>query len=122
MRAGESCVDMLPAGIGNLSGKRGRNPASSRHRRRGRKPLPGRDDSVQWEKAGKIRVFPPVYAPNAVARPSMFRTLLKSKIHRARVTRCELHHEGSCAIDEHHRIEACPPFGWHGSETVAAGR
>lgn len=30
----------------------------------------------------------------------MFRTLLKSKIHRARVTQCELHYEGSCAIDE----------------------
>jgi aspartate 1-decarboxylase len=30
----------------------------------------------------------------------MFRTFLKSKIHRARVTRCELHYEGSCAIDE----------------------
>ena len=30
----------------------------------------------------------------------MFRTLLKSKIHRASVTDCELHYEGSCAIDE----------------------
>lgn len=30
----------------------------------------------------------------------MFRTLLKSKIHRVRVTHCELHYEGSCAIDE----------------------
>ena len=30
----------------------------------------------------------------------MFRTLLKSKIHRVAVTQCELHHEGSCAIDE----------------------
>jgi aspartate 1-decarboxylase len=30
----------------------------------------------------------------------MFRTLLKSKIHRATVTDCELHYEGSCAIDE----------------------
>ncbi len=30
----------------------------------------------------------------------MFRTLLKSKIHRATVTHCELHYEGSCAIDE----------------------
>ncbi len=30
----------------------------------------------------------------------MFRTLLKSKIHRARVSHCELHYEGSCAIDE----------------------
>lgn len=27
-------------------------------------------------------------------------TLLKSKIHRATVTQCELHYEGSCAIDE----------------------
>ncbi|MBX3588482.1 MAG: aspartate 1-decarboxylase [Ramlibacter sp.] len=30
----------------------------------------------------------------------MFRTLLKSKIHRVAVTHCELHYEGSCAIDE----------------------
>lgn len=30
----------------------------------------------------------------------MFRVLLKSKIHRATVTHCELHYEGSCAIDE----------------------
>ena len=30
----------------------------------------------------------------------MVRTLLKSKIHRAVVTHCELHYEGSCAIDE----------------------
>jgi aspartate 1-decarboxylase len=27
-------------------------------------------------------------------------TLLKAKIHRATVTACELHYEGSCAIDE----------------------
>jgi aspartate 1-decarboxylase len=31
----------------------------------------------------------------------MLRTLLKSKIHRATVTDCELHYEGSCAIDEY---------------------
>ncbi len=30
----------------------------------------------------------------------MFRNMLKSKIHRATVTQCELHYEGSCAIDE----------------------
>jgi aspartate 1-decarboxylase len=30
----------------------------------------------------------------------MLRTLLKSKIHRATTTHCELHYEGSCAIDE----------------------
>jgi aspartate 1-decarboxylase len=30
----------------------------------------------------------------------MPRTLLKSKIHRASVTHCELNYEGSCAIDE----------------------
>jgi aspartate 1-decarboxylase len=30
----------------------------------------------------------------------MFRTLLKSKIHRVVTTQCELHYEGSCAIDE----------------------
>jgi L-aspartate-alpha-decarboxylase len=31
---------------------------------------------------------------------TVFRTLLKSKIHRVTVTHCELHYEGSCAIDE----------------------
>ena len=30
----------------------------------------------------------------------MFRTLLKSRIQRVAVTPCELHYEGSCAIDE----------------------
>ncbi|WP_207001552.1 aspartate 1-decarboxylase [Trinickia mobilis] len=30
----------------------------------------------------------------------MRRIMLKSKIHRATVTQCELHYEGSCAIDE----------------------
>jgi L-aspartate-alpha-decarboxylase len=30
----------------------------------------------------------------------MYRHLLKSKIHRVAVTHCELHYEGSCAIDE----------------------
>lgn len=30
----------------------------------------------------------------------MQRTLLAGKIHRATVTQCELHYEGSCAIDE----------------------
>ena len=30
----------------------------------------------------------------------MFRTLLKSKIHRVAVTHCELHYGGSCTIDE----------------------
>ena len=30
----------------------------------------------------------------------MHLTLLKAKIHRATVTHCELHYEGSCAIDE----------------------
>ena len=34
------------------------------------------------------------------ALPTMFRHLLKSKIHRATVTHCELHYEGSCAIDD----------------------
>ncbi len=29
-----------------------------------------------------------------------YRTLLRGKIHRATVTHCELHYEGSCAIDE----------------------
>ena len=30
---------------------------------------------------------------------TMLRTLLRSKIHRVRATHCELHYEGSCAID-----------------------
>ena len=30
----------------------------------------------------------------------MLRILLKSKIHRVAVNQCELHYEGSCAIDE----------------------
>ena len=30
----------------------------------------------------------------------MFRTLLKSKLHRVTTTHSELHYEGSCAIDE----------------------
>jgi len=30
----------------------------------------------------------------------VFRTLLKSKIHRVAATHCELHYEDSCAIDE----------------------
>ena len=30
----------------------------------------------------------------------MYRQMLKSKIHRAIVTACELHYEGSCAIDD----------------------
>ncbi|MBI5438714.1 MAG: aspartate 1-decarboxylase [Nitrosomonadales bacterium] len=30
----------------------------------------------------------------------MQRTMLKSKLHRARVTHSELHYEGSCAIDD----------------------
>lgn len=30
----------------------------------------------------------------------MFKTFLSGKIHRAVVTQCELHYEGSCAIDE----------------------
>ena len=30
----------------------------------------------------------------------MFRALSKSKIHRVAVTHCELHYEGSCAVDE----------------------
>jgi len=34
------------------------------------------------------------------AQPTTFRTLLKSKIHRVAATQCELHYEGSCAIDE----------------------
>ena len=36
----------------------------------------------------------------------MFRTLLKSKIHRATTTDSELHYEGSCAIDENLLDEA----------------
>ena len=51
----------------------------------------------------------PCLAQTARAKPhcyfkkylsNMFRILLKSKIHRAVVTHCELNYEGSCAIDE----------------------
>ena len=41
--------------------------------------------------------------PTTLIQPAparMYRTLLKSKIHRATVTDCELHYEGSCAIDQ----------------------
>jgi aspartate 1-decarboxylase len=30
----------------------------------------------------------------------MQRTMLRAKIHRATVTQCDLHYEGSCGIDE----------------------
>ena len=30
----------------------------------------------------------------------MLRTMLQAKLHRARVTKCDLHYEGSCGIDE----------------------
>src|ERR1700722_5973489 len=30
----------------------------------------------------------------------MFKTLLQAKLHRVRVTRADLHYEGSCGIDE----------------------
>ena len=43
-----------------------------------------------------------LFAPNN----TMLRTLLKSKIHRAAVTHCELNYEGSCAIDED-LLDAC---------------
>ena len=38
--------------------------------------------------------------PANPASSDMFRTLLKSQIHRVTTTQCELHYEGSCAIDE----------------------
>jgi len=41
-----------------------------------------------------------IAAPILPGDPPLFRTLLKSKIHRVAVTQCELHYEGSCAIDE----------------------
>jgi aspartate 1-decarboxylase len=40
------------------------------------------------------------FTDNFISKILMFRTLLKSKIHRAAVTQCELHYEGSCAIDQ----------------------
>jgi aspartate 1-decarboxylase len=92
---------MLPARSENLSGKRARNPASSGLGPPVPKPLPGRVESVQREKPGKIPSFPQTGARTfRGATQTMFRTLLKSKIHRARVTHCELHYESSCAIDE----------------------
>jgi len=96
----ESCVDMLPGRPWNLSGKRGLKADSFQVACPGGKPLPQGVESVQPEKPGKIPAFPPTDARRSRARPTMFRTLLKSKIHRARVTHCELHYEGSCAIDE----------------------
>jgi hypothetical protein len=39
---------------------------------------------------------------------SMFRPLLKPKIYRVAVTDCELHFEGSCAIDEN-LLDAAKP-------------
>lgn len=39
-------------------------------------------------------------APFLLKSWTIFCTLLKSKIHRVAVTQCELHYEGSCAIDE----------------------
>jgi aspartate 1-decarboxylase len=41
----------------------------------------------------------------------MFRTLLTSKIHRATVTHCELHYEGSCGIVETRSEPAGPQAG-----------
>ena len=65
------------------------------------KALRGRAETGSEEKPGKIPSFPPTDARfSGGRRKTMFRTLLKSKIHRARVTHCELHYEGSCAIDE----------------------
>jgi aspartate 1-decarboxylase len=40
------------------------------------------------------------FRPLSSRKVFMFRTMLKSKIHRVAVTQCELHYEGSCAIDE----------------------
>ncbi len=34
----------------------------------------------------------------------MYRTLLRSKIHRAVVTAADLHYEGSLTVDEHNRV------------------
>jgi aspartate 1-decarboxylase len=45
-----------------------------------------------------VHIWPPVFRFQPIK--AMFRTLLKSKIHRASVTHCELNYEGSCAIDE----------------------
>jgi hypothetical protein len=90
---------MLPGDTENLSGKRAGNPASSGPSSPGRKPLQQRTESVQMEKRGKIPSFPDPRRPSRRLQP-MFRTLLKSKIHRARVTHCELHYEGSLALEE----------------------
>lgn len=42
----------------------------------------------------------------------MFRTMLKSKIHRAAVTRCDLHYVGSLTIDAE-LMDADAPAGHH---------
>ena len=48
------------------------------------------------------RLHPPSLVPprQPLKSTTMYRTLLKSKIHRVAATQCELHYEGSCAIDE----------------------
>ena len=56
---------MLPGVTENLSGKRGRNPASSGPSAPGRKPLPHGVESVQPEKPGKIPSFPPARRPDS---------------------------------------------------------
>ena len=68
----------------------GPNPAVSWLHRRARRA--GRPCSPPAGRRDRRR------AP-ALPRP-LFRTLHSAKIHRATVTHCELHYEGSCAIDE----------------------
>ena len=50
----------------------------------------------------------------------MQRHMLKSKIHRAAVTHCELHYEGSCAIDENLLEAANAVATLHASRRVLA--
>ena len=50
--------------------------------------------------AAAARFTASVKIPEIFSETIMFRTLLKSKIHRVKTTHAELHYEGSCAIDE----------------------
>lgn len=96
---------MLPGAAGNLRRKKAPKPpllrgATSRAADRHAPPRPS-----SARRRAKCGFFPTLVrhggpAAPAAARTPMFRTLLKSKIHRAVVTHCELHYEGSCAIDE----------------------
>ena len=45
-------------------------------------------------------------------------TMLKAKLHQARVTHAELEYEGSCAIDGDHRVIICAYASYSSAELV----